>query len=251
MRGSAAGRASASTFRTPTGTWTAALGDGRWRLRARRRRAPCSAWLEQVGEVPLPPYIRRPDGPTAADRERYQTVFARVPGAVAAPTAGLHFTPALLASARRRAGSRTSTLTLHVGPGTFLPVRGGDLDDAHGWSRSATTLPAATRGADRGGARARRPRRRRRHDDGARARVGGGADGRCGREPVRPALFIRPGHRFRVVDALLTNFHLPRHDAAGAGRRLRRARARCARPTPRPFAQRYRFYSYGDAMLIT
>src|SRR6059036_3063782 len=106
------------------GEWVAALGDGGWRLRLAVD-GPVLAWLERVGEVPLPPYISRPGGPTAADRERYQTVYARVPGAVAAPTAGLHFTPALLAEAEAR-GVAIARVVLHVGPGTFRPVTAAD-----------------------------------------------------------------------------------------------------------------------------
>src|SRR5881409_3014347 len=108
------------------GEWVAPLGDGRWRLRLALDE-PVLAWLERVGEVPLPPYVRRPAGPTASDRARYQTVYARAPGAVAAPTAGLHFTPALLA-ALADAGIETRTLTLHVGPGTFQPIRTAGLE---------------------------------------------------------------------------------------------------------------------------
>jgi len=229
-----------------TGTWTAALGEGRWRL-ALAVAGPVSAWLEQVGEVPLPPYIRRPGGPTAADRERYQTTFARVPGAVAAPTAGLHFTPALLAEAAD-AGIGHVTLTLHVGPGTFLPVRGGDLD-THRMAPERYELPAPT---------------------AARIEAARGAGGRvvavgtttvralesaAGDGPLRAGsgeagLFIRPGHRFRVVGALLTNFHLPGTPllalvAAFAGRSV------MAAAYAEAVRQRYRFYSYGDAMLIT
>src|SRR5438876_5463684 len=107
------------------GEWVAALGDGRWRLRLAVD-GPVLAWLERVGEVPLPPYITRPGGPTAADRDRYQTVYARAPGRVAPPTAGLHFTPALLA-ALADAGIESRPLTLHVGPGTFQPIRSDSL----------------------------------------------------------------------------------------------------------------------------
>jgi S-adenosylmethionine:tRNA ribosyltransferase-isomerase len=228
------------------GEWTAALGDGRWRLRLGVQ-GDVLAWLDRVGEVPLPPYIRRPGGPTAADRERYQTTFARVPGAVAAPTAGLHFTAALLAAAHD-AGIEQATLTLHVGPGTFLPIRGGDLasyrmaPERYELSDVTVARIAAVRAA--GGrvvavgtttVRALESAA----EDGV-LRAGAGAAG----------LFIQPGHRFRTVDALLTNFHLPRTPllalvAAFAGWDvLRHAYAEAVRA-------RYRFYSFGDAMLLT
>ena len=106
------------------------------------------AWLERVGEVPLPPYIRRPAGPTVADRDRYQTTYARHPGAVAAPTAGLHLTPALL-DALAAVGVDVAAVTLHVGPGTFLPIRGGDLDDHACRQEYEISAEAADRGRRR------------------------------------------------------------------------------------------------------
>src|SRR5438132_34027 len=121
------------------GEWVAPLGDGRWRLRLALRE-PALAWLERVGEVPLPPYVRR--APTVADRERYQTVYARAPGAVAAPTAGLHLTRELL-GAIAAAGVRVATLTLHVGPGTFLPVRSNDLEQ-HVMAPEPSDIPPPT-----------------------------------------------------------------------------------------------------------
>ncbi len=229
-----------------TGTWTAAQGDGRWRLRLDVSE-DVLAWLERVGEVPLPPYIRRPGGPTAVDRVRYQTTFARVPGAVAAPTAGLHFTPELLAAARA-AGIDHVTLTLHVGPGTFLPIRGGDLA-SYRMAPERYTIPedarrriVATRAA---GGRivavgTTTVRALESASVAGEVRAGDGA----------AALFIRPGYAFRAVDALLTNFHLPRTPllalvAAFAGWEvLRRSYAEAV-------AARYRFYSFGDAMLLT
>lgn len=228
------------------GEWTEALGEGRWRLRLETD-TDVLAWLDRVGEVPLPPYIRRPAGPTAADRARYQTTFARAPGAVAAPTAGLHFTPELL-GAVRAAGIDHVTLTLHVGPGTFLPIRGGDLA-GYRMAAERYELPAATA-----------ERIRLARAAGGRvvavgtttvrtlesAAAGGRLDGGAG----EAGLFIRPGHRFRVVDAMLTNFHLPRTPllalvAAFAGwPMVREAYAEAVR-------ERFRFYSFGDAMLIT
>jgi S-adenosylmethionine:tRNA ribosyltransferase-isomerase len=227
------------------GTWNASLGDGRWRL-ALDVGGDVLAWLDRVGEVPLPPYIERPGGPSAADRERYQTTFARVPGAVAAPTAGLHFTPALL-SALEAAGVGQATVTLHVGPGTFMPIRGGDLA-AYTMAPERYVVPeetvariAATRAA--GG------RIVAVGTTTVRTLESAAADGTLRSGAGAAALFIRPGHRFQVVDALLTNFHLPRTPllalvAALTGwERLRAAYDVAVR-------ERYRFYSYGDAMLI-
>ncbi len=228
------------------GEWTAALGDGRWRLRLAVG-GDVPAWLERVGEVPLPPYIRRPAGPTAADRERYQTTFARVPGAVAAPTAGLHFTPALLAAARA-AGIDHVALTLHVGPGTFLPVRGDDLA-AYRMAPEAYALPEATAArllaVRRAGGRVVAV-----GTTTVRALESAAHDGELRPGTGRAALFIQPGHDFRAVDAILTNFHLPRTPllalvAAFAGREL------LLRAYAEAVAARYRFYSYGDAMLLT
>jgi len=226
------------------GEWVAPLGDGRWRLRLALDE-PALAWLERVGEVPLPPYVRR--APTPADRERYQTVYARVPGAVAAPTAGLHLSAELL-GAIAAAGVRVASLTLHVGPGTFLPIRTDDLDH-HVMAPEPSDIPPATVEAI-GAARARGGRVVAVGTTTVRALESAWADGavRAGRGAA--ALFIRPGHRFRVVDALLTNFHLPRSTllalvAAFAGwDRIRAAYAEAVRLG-------YRFYSYGDAMLIT
>ena len=229
-----------------TGTWTAALGDGRWRLRLEVP-VPVSAWLERVGEVPLPPYIRRPGGPTAVDRERYQTTFARVPGAVAAPTAGLHFTPGLLAAADA-AGIGHVTLTLQVGPGTFLPVRGGDLDSHH-MAPERYELPPATV-ARIEATRAAGGRVVAVGTTTVRTLESAAATGKLQAGHGEATLFIRPGHRFRAVDALLTNFHLPGTPllalvAAFAGRSV------MASAYAEAVRRRYRFYSYGDAMLIT
>ena len=160
----------------------------------------------------------------AEDRERYQTVYARAPGAVAAPTAGLHFTEALLERAAR-AGHELATLTLHVGPGTFRPVEAEDprehhLDPEHYESRRAAAA-AVNRARAEG-----RPDRRRRHHGGAHAGGAGRAEGAAAPPAAgSTALFILPGHRFRVVTDLVTNFHLPRSTllmlvAAFAGREL-------------------------------
>ena len=226
------------------GEWVAPLGDGRWRLRLALRE-PALAWLERVGEVPLPPYVRR--APTAADRERYQTVYARAPGAVAAPTAGLHLTRELL-GAIAAAGVRVATLTLHVGPGTFLPIRSDDLEQ-HVMAPEPSDIPPSTVEAI-GAARAAGGRVVAVGTTTVRALESASADGALHAGPGAAALFIRPGHSFRVVDGLLTNFHLPRSTllalvTAFAGwDRIRAAYAEAARLG-------YRFYSYGDAMLIT
>jgi S-adenosylmethionine:tRNA ribosyltransferase-isomerase len=210
---------------------------------------PVAAWLERTGEVPLPPYVRRPDGPTPADRERYQTTYARHAGAIAAPTAGLHLTPRLLA-ALGDAGIDVVTVTLHVGPGTFLPIRGDGGDDLETYAMpsEAYDVPpdtAARISAARGAGR----RIVAVGTTTVRALESAAAGGRLQTGAGEAALFIRPGHAFRVVDALLTNFHLPRSPllalvAALAGwDRLRSGYEEAVR-------LRYRFYSFGDAMLI-
>ncbi len=184
--------------------------------------------LERIGHVPLPPYIRRSDD--AADRERYQTVFARVKGSVAAPTAGLHFTPGILEQCRA-AGAEIAYVTLHVGLGTFQPLHGDRLH-AERYEISAENL-ARIRGA------------RRRLAVGTtsvRAIESGGSGGETD-------LFIRPGFEFRWTGAMLTNFHLPRTSllmlvCAFAGRDFLLSAYRHAVDSG------YRFYSYGDCMLI-
>jgi len=207
--------------------------------------------IAAAGYPPLPPYIRRREEEARrrrrSDRCRYQTVFARRPGSVAAPTAGLHFTGRLF-ERLGRAGVQTAYVTLEVGPGTFRPIRDDDLA-RHLLEAEPAEIPPETAGAI-AAARAR----------GGRVVAVGTtvtrtleafADGRGGVLPQRgPAqLFIRPGHHFLVVDALITNFHLPKSSlfvlaAAFAGReRLLAAYAEAIR-------LRYNFYSYGDAMLI-
>jgi S-adenosylmethionine:tRNA ribosyltransferase-isomerase len=208
---------------------------------------PVRELLERHGLPPLPPYIARHDAPKPEDRERYQTVYARDDGSVAAPTAGLHFTPELLARLAAR-GIVAHYLTLHVGPGTFRPLRATRLDDHHMEAEPIEIPPATARAVSE----AKR--------DGRRVVAVGttttravewamGEDGRLREGAGAADLFIRPGHRFRAVDALITNFHLPRSTllvlvAALAGRDLILDAYRHA------VAARYRFYSYGDAMLI-
>jgi S-adenosylmethionine:tRNA ribosyltransferase-isomerase len=199
-----------------------------------------------IGSVPLPPYIRRVTGDPreALDRERYQTVYAARPGAVAAPTAGLHFTRALLEEIASR-GVGIERLTLHVGPGTFLPVRVENVEE-HAMEPEAYDLPGATaeavRGTRRSGGRVVAVGTTVVRTLEAAAEPGGtvrAGAGRCD-------LFIRPGHVFRVVDALVTNFHLPRSTllmlvCAFAGReRVLAAYAEAVRSG-------YRFYSYRAA----
>jgi S-adenosylmethionine:tRNA ribosyltransferase-isomerase len=222
-----------------------------------------AAAMESDGFMPLPPYIRRPalaaagarsqirDPALAAclqrDRERYQTIYAREAGAIAAPTAGLHLTEELLARLERQ-GVRRAELTLHVGVGTFKPVAAEDISE-HVMESERYTVPAATAEAINGTRAA----------GGRIVAVGSttvrtletvaDAQGRIASGAGRSALFIYPPYRFRAVDALLTNFHLPRSTllmlvSAFAGMELiRRAYQEAIR-------QQYRFYSYGDCMFI-
>ncbi|RMD85678.1 MAG: tRNA preQ1(34) S-adenosylmethionine ribosyltransferase-isomerase QueA [Candidatus Dadabacteria bacterium] len=202
--------------------------------------------LEQAGTVPLPPYIVRPAGAGPEDAARYQTIYARAAGSVAAPTAGLHFTSGVLERLRAR-GIGFATVTLHVGPGTFQPIR----SDPEEHQMEAEWCEVSPEVAERIA--------RTRSSGGRVVAVGTttvrtleSAADEAGR--VRPfagatRLFIKPGYRFRAVDVLLTNFHLPRSTLlclvlAFAGCRLTRAAYEAA------IAERYRFYSYGDAMLV-
>jgi S-adenosylmethionine:tRNA ribosyltransferase-isomerase len=201
--------------------------------------------IDRAGHIPLPPYIRRPD--TAEDRERYQTIFAKVSGSVAAPTAGLHFTPALLESLDS-AGVDRVAITLHVGYGTFKPVRTDAVED-HVVDPEPYEIDAATAGRIN---RARSEGRRviavgttatRAIEDAA---LRGGGHVTAG--AAEAGIFIYPGFTFRIVDGLMTNFHLPRSSllmlvCAFAGREHVLNAYREA------VAARYRFYSYGDAML--
>ena len=207
------------------------------------------AAIEAAGEVPLPPYIRRDEGDPRGplDRERYQTVYAQVPGAVAAPTAGLHFTRELLASCASR-GIEIAYVTLHVGIGTFAPIRVTEVA-AHRMHDEAFAIPAAAADAV-SRARARGGRNVAVGTTVARvletaASDGGGVVPGSGRS----ALFVYPGFRFRVVDALVTNFHLPRSTllmlvCAFAGTDAVLGAYRTA------VRERYRFFSYGDAMFV-
>jgi S-adenosylmethionine:tRNA ribosyltransferase-isomerase len=202
-------------------------------------------WLARHGEVPLPPYITH--APNAEDEARYQTIYARVPGAVAAPTAGLHVDEATLAALAAR-GVTVAPLTLHVGAGTFQPLQSEDIDH-HRMHAERYAIPEATAEAILL-ARARGGRVLAIGTTSLRA-LESAADERGGVRPGRneTALYITPGYRFRVVDRLLTNFHLPRSTllvlvSAFAGlATIRRAYAHA-------IEQRYRFFSYGDCMLL-
>lgn len=206
---------------------------------------PFDTWLEREGHIPLPPYLQRED--CNEDRERYQTVVARNPGAVAAPTAGLHFTSELLAILAEK-GIRTAFLTLHTGLGTFKPVRVENVED-HKIHREWYSIPSETASAI------------------ARTKAEGGRVVAVGTTTARTLeysaqltgeiiagdgnadIFIYPGYRFKVVDALITNFHLPESTllmlvSAFAGKDFVLRAYRTA------VARQFRFYSYGDAMFI-
>lgn len=203
--------------------------------------------LEQVGHIPLPPYIHRPD--ERNDRERYQTVYADERGSVAAPTAGLHFTPEILGRIRE-GGVHVEYVTLHVGLGTFQPLRVARVDQVRLHSENYT-LPSST--ADAVNAAVRENRRViaagtttvRTLEHCAQAGAGGELEPHSGSTDI----FISPGYRFRVVSGLLTNFHLPQSSllmlvSAFAGR------DRVLRAYRHAVEQRYRFFSYGDCMFI-
>jgi S-adenosylmethionine:tRNA ribosyltransferase-isomerase len=208
--------------------------------------SPVSAAVDAIGHVPLPPYIRRPD--RAADRDRYQTVFARERGSVAAPTAGLHVSASLLAALAAR-GVEVVEVTLHVGYGTFQPVRVDEVEahrlDAEGYEISESAAGNVNQALDA---------KRRIIAVGTTTTrtleaVGMANAGRLIAGRGSTDLFIYPGFRFRVVGGLLTNFHVPRSSllmlvSAFAGRERV---LECYRTA---IAMRYRFYSYGDAMLI-
>ncbi len=206
--------------------------------------------LARLGRMPLPPYVHRAPGDPreAADRERYQTVFAREPGAAAAPTAGLHFTAEVLDRLAARGIARTA-VTLHVGPGTFLPFRGEEVAEDHRLHEEPFAIPEGAAAAV-AAARAQGGRVVAVGTTVARTlETAAGEDGTVRAGSGRTRLFLRPGSRFRAVDALLTNFHLPRSSllllvCAFAGRERALAAYREA------VAAGYRFYSYGDAMLV-
>jgi S-adenosylmethionine:tRNA ribosyltransferase-isomerase len=213
-------------------------------FRVRFRDRTVSETLERWGAVPLPPYIAH--RPRPEDEKRYQTVYARHPGAVAAPTAGLHFDRPMLARLEQK-GVRVASVTLHVGVGTFQPVRAAHVED-HRMHPERFEVPRATVDAI-DAARASGGRVLAVGTTVLRALEAAALGGRLAPAFGETDLFVRPGFAFRVVDRLLTNFHLPRSSllmlvAAFAG--LDRVRAAYAHA----IARRYRFYSYGDAMLI-
>jgi S-adenosylmethionine:tRNA ribosyltransferase-isomerase len=209
--------------------------------------AALAAALEKAGEVPLPPYIHRDDGPRAEDAADYQTIFAARPGAVAAPTASLHFTDRLLAALEAR-GVKRATVTLHVGAGTFLPVRDDDPRRHHihrEWGEMPEDAAATINAARAAGRRvvAIGTTAMRVTETAARA------TGRVAPFRGLTDLYILPGFRFHAIDALLTNFHLPKStllmlvSAFSGTRRMRAAYAHAV-------ANEYRFFSYGDGSLL-
>ncbi len=215
--------------------------------------------LNKIGHMPLPPYIHRED--REEDRDRYQTVFSHEPGSAAAPTAGLHFTPEILAQLKQN-GIQIETITLHVGLGTFQPVHAENLEDIH-LHAEHYTLPAATADAINTALK-----------EGRRIIAAGTTTTRtlehcahlASADPFEPhtglrlhphsgstSIFISPGHQFRVVKGLLTNFHLPQSTllmlvSAFAGREAGREMVLAA--YAHAIRERYRFFSYGDCMLI-
>ncbi len=221
--------------------------DGSVALRFDREGEAFSMALEQAGALALPPYIERPSGPTAEDAADYQTVFAEPRGAVAAPTAGLHFTPDLLAALDARGVTRV-TVTLHVGVGTFLPVRVDDVTQhkmhAERGIVTAEVAEAINRTRAEGGrvlsvgTTSLRLLESAAAEDGTLRPFAGDTD-----------IFIIPGYRFRIVDRLMTNFHLPRStlfmlvSAFAGSARMRSAYEHAIR-------HGYRFFSYGDASLL-
>jgi S-adenosylmethionine:tRNA ribosyltransferase-isomerase len=223
--------------RHPDGSWTLAFAGGE----------PVEALLERAGRMPLPPYIAGKRVADADDRDDYQTIFAKRDGAVAAPTAALHFTPALT-GALDAAGIGRETLTLHVGAGTFLPVKADDTA-AHTmhaeWGRIDEATAARLNAAHAAGGRIVAV-----GTTSLRLLESAADDGGT----IRPfegdtAIFITPGYRFRAIDGLMTNFHLPRSTLfmlVSALMGLETMRAAYAHA----IAQEYRFYSYGDASLL-
>ncbi|RKH58069.1 tRNA preQ1(34) S-adenosylmethionine ribosyltransferase-isomerase QueA [Corallococcus aberystwythensis] len=224
-----------------------ALGGGEYRVRFHAAPgASLASLLDAAGRLPLPPYITRE--PEAADAERYQTVYARASGAVAAPTAGLHFTPEVFAKLAAK-GVQRAEVTLDVGPGTFLPVREEVLDKHH-MHPERFTVPEATAAA----VNAAKAEGRRVVAVGTTVvrTLESATDpdtGKLKSGPGETAMFIRPGYVFRQVDVLLTNFHLPRSTLVMLVSALL-GRERTLAAYQEAVRAGYRFFSYGDAMLV-
>jgi S-adenosylmethionine:tRNA ribosyltransferase-isomerase len=207
--------------------------------------------LNKIGHMPLPPYIHRDD--SVEDRDRYQTVYSQQPGSAAAPTAGLHFTPKILAQLQKN-GVQIETITLHVGLGTFQPVRAENLEDIRLHAEhytlpeaSATAINTALRAGNRIIAAGTTTTRTLEHC--AANAIGRRLTPHSG----QTSIFIRPGHEFQIVSGLLTNFHLPQSTllmlvSAFAGRELGREKVLAA--YAHAVQQGYRFFSYGDCMLL-
>ena len=233
---------------------------GRRRIRLEAESGSVADAIDKLGHIPLPPYIHRAD--TAADRERYQTVFASQRGSVAAPTAGLHFDARLLASLDE-AGVERATVTLHVGYGTFKPVRAERVEDhvvdPEPYEISDAAASAINRALDAGRRIVAIGTTTTRALEDAALR----GSGRVQAGDARAEIFIYPGFQFRVISGLLTNFHLPKssllmlvsafagHPSTGSGRpQLVEGRDAVLAAYREAVAERYRFYSYGDAMLV-
>lgn len=208
---------------------------------------PWESVLDELGDIPLPPYITRPSGASPVDRERYQTFFARERGAIAAPTAGLHFTPRILEQIAGR-GAQLSEITLHVGYGTFEPVRVDSTEEHHVAPERYVVSETAARTIN--DARTRGGRVVAVGTTTTRALESAlNQNGLIGPTQGSAELTIVPGYKFQITDALLTNFHLPRSSllmlvSAFAGHELVLSAYRHA------VEARYRFYSYGDCMLV-
>jgi S-adenosylmethionine:tRNA ribosyltransferase-isomerase len=202
--------------------------------------------IDAIGHVPLPPYIKRPDA--ISDRDRYQTIYARERGSIAAPTAGLHFTPAIL-DALRDKGVERASITLHVGYGTFQPIRVDRVDEHQMEAEHYDVSEAAAGLLSRAQREGRRIIAVGTTTTRALESLAVAPDGTVSPGSGETAIFIHPGHEFRLVSGLITNFHLPKSSllllvSAFAGRERMLAAYREA------VASRYRFYSYGDAMCI-
>jgi S-adenosylmethionine:tRNA ribosyltransferase-isomerase len=209
--------------------------------------SPVRDTIDAIGHVPLPPYIKRPD--SISDRDRYQTVYARERGSIAAPTAGLHFTPAILEALRHKGVERAS-ITLHVGYGTFQPIRVDSVDEHQMDAEHYEVSDAAAASLSKAKREGRRIIAVGTTTTRTLESLTVAADGRVAPGSGETALFIHPGHDFRLVAGLITNFHLPKSSllmlvSAFAGRQPILAAYREA------VTNRYRFYSYGDAMFVS